>query len=110
MAFKMKKPSLLKMVKKSSIEKNGGAKGLMTEESKDTQGPVKPVNRSVASDDRSQKAQEQIVRLEQNVEDLQYDIEEMEASDDQSRKGTATVIKLKNRLKSHQEKLKVLRG
>ena len=35
MAFKMKGPSILKMVKKSSIEKNGGAKGLMTEESKD---------------------------------------------------------------------------
>jgi len=108
MAFKMKGFSGFK---KSPIEKNGGVKpGSMTEEGESTQGPVKPVNRSVASDSEKYKGVEQINDLEDKIEFLQGDIEEMEASDGQSRESTATVIKLKNRLKSHQEKLKVLRG
>ena len=110
MAFKMKGfaypgKSPIKQKKDYDAVKEAGK---YTDEDPDTQGPVKPVERTgPATDKRKFDANERIVDLEDRIEYLTNDIDEL--SGNQSREATAKIKKLIAKRKSFRDKLKVLR-
>ena len=82
--------------------------GLGTDEDPDTQGPVRPVERTgPATDKRKFDANERINSLEDKIEYLTNDIDEL--SGDQSKEATAKKKQLIAKRETHKQKLKILR-
>ena len=82
--------------------------GIGTDEDPDTQGPVRPVERTgPATDKRKFDANERINDLEDRIEYLTNDIDEL--SGDQSKEATAKKKQLIAKRETHKQKLKILR-
>ena len=108
-SFKMKGPSLYNSpIKKDEKYDPMKTAGTMTDEGPETQGPVKPANKTVATKERKSKTREGIIDLEDKIEFLQNDIDEL--SGDQSKAASAKTRQMMEKVKSYRAKIKILRN